>query len=178
MSKFDIVAISTPKRADGKLVYANGEEKLLKYGITEVTKETYRSDNEAVSIILPSSVVSIGDGAFEGFENLKSIILPESVTEIGSSAFSNCMSLESIEIPREVLLIGKCAFCSCRSLESVKIPFGIEMIERDAFNNCENLRNIYYDGTKKDWQAIFISKIGNGKICGKKAEIAKIHYKN
>ena len=43
--------------------------------------------------IIPHSVTSIGDGAFDGRTSLTSIVLPNSVTSIGEHAFTNCSSL-------------------------------------------------------------------------------------
>ena len=42
------------------------------------------------TVILPNSVVKIGDWAFSGCRNLNSIIIPDSVVEIGDFAFEHC----------------------------------------------------------------------------------------
>ena len=42
------------------------------------------------SVILPSTLTTIGEGAFCGCSNLTEIIIPENVTSIGASAFLNC----------------------------------------------------------------------------------------
>ena len=46
--------------------------------------------------VIPSSVTSIGDGAFSGFFSLTNISIPSSVTSIGNSAFSSCPRLTSV----------------------------------------------------------------------------------
>ena len=51
-----------------------------------------------VNIIIPDSVTTIGDYAFEG-SALESITIPDSVTSIGMGAFQNCTNLTSITIP-------------------------------------------------------------------------------
>lgn len=50
-------------------------------------------------IVLPASVISIGNGAFKGCFSFQSIVLPDSVTSIGDNAFGGCTSLQSISIP-------------------------------------------------------------------------------
>ena len=48
--------------------------------------------------VVPNSVTSIGDAAFDGCNGLTSINIPNSVTSIGNSAFYYCSGLTSIDI--------------------------------------------------------------------------------
>uniref|UniRef100_UPI004028F31B leucine-rich repeat domain-containing protein n=1 Tax=Prevotella sp. TaxID=59823 RepID=UPI004028F31B len=54
--------------------------------------------------------------------SLISINIPNSVTTIGNGAFSRCSSLISINIPNSVTTIGRGAFSRCNSLTSITIP--------------------------------------------------------
>lgn len=51
-------------------------------------------------IILPSTLIEIGEDAFEGCLNLKNIKIPDSVTIIGDNAFRNCDSLDESTIEK------------------------------------------------------------------------------
>ena len=48
--------------------------------------------------VIPNTVTSIGDNAFDGCEELKEITIPASVTSIGNYAFYGCSALESISV--------------------------------------------------------------------------------
>ena len=91
--------------------------------------------------MIPDSVTSIGDGAFESC-GLTSVIIGESVTSIGDSAFAYCYSLPSVSMPNSVTNIGAGAFCQCYSLASVTIPNGVTSIAGDAFYDCTSLTNV------------------------------------
>ena len=92
--------------------------------------------------IIPQSVTSIGDFAFNECENLTSIIIPNSVTSIGTAAFQKCISLSSVEIPNNVFSIGSSAFNICSSLQSVTLPASLKYISNGAFSYCNNLTSI------------------------------------
>ena len=94
------------------------------------------------SITIPSSITSIGDYAFRNCRSLTSITIPNSVTSIGGYAFSGCRSLTSITIPNSVTSIEDFAFCGCSSLTSITIPNSVTSIEFSAFFNCSSLTSI------------------------------------
>lgn len=54
---------------------------------------------------IPEGVVAIDDMA--GCMYLESVVLPSSVTVIGEGAFSNCASLVSVTIPGSVKAVGR-----------------------------------------------------------------------
>ena len=92
------------------------------------------------SLVIPNGVTSIGDRAFECCSSLSSLIIPNSVTSIGNSAFRYCLSLSSLIIPNSVTSIGDGAFYGCSSLSSLVIPVSVTYIGHHAFANC-NLSN-------------------------------------
>ena len=90
-----------------------------------------------------------------------SFIIPGSVTSIGSYAFSNCSSLTSVVILDSVTSIGEGAFRDCNSLTSVVIPDSVTSIGDQAFRDCNSLTRVYYKGSARDWNNIYIGDGGS-----------------
>ena len=121
----------------------------LNDGTVEITKfvSSSSTDIELPSVIDGKSVTSIGDSAFNAYsieacKNLTSIIIPNSVTSIGNWAFEDCTSLTSVTIPDSVTSIGYWVFDNCVSLTNITIPSNITSIEAATFKGCSSLTNI------------------------------------
>lgn len=98
------------------------------YGLTKLT-----------TVVLPSTVSSIGKNAFRGCIRLTSLSLPN-VTEIGDKAFVGCSSLENIDLPMATVLGGS-AFSNCVKLQSIEIPAVTEIYE-SCFYRCYALNEV------------------------------------
>ncbi len=70
-------------------------------------------------------------------------IIPNSVTTIGNSAFDGCETLTSVVIPNSVTNINDCAFNGCSGLTSINIPNSVTNICSGAFGNCSGLTDVY-----------------------------------
>lgn len=73
--------------------------------------------------IIPNSVGSISEEAFESCSNLTSVTIPNSVKKICSDAFALCTGLTSITIPASVTDIdGENPFYGCDGLKEILAP--------------------------------------------------------
>jgi hypothetical protein len=98
--------------------------------------------NGITNIVIPSSVTSIRDYAFYLCEGLTSVSIPSSVKSIESYAFGSCHSLTSVNIPSTVTSIGSNAFSDCKVLTSIIIPSSVTSIGSGAFGSCSGLTSI------------------------------------
>ena len=140
-------------------------------GVTSIGAGAFGHCENLISIELPDSVISIGVGAFEYCENLTSIEIPNSVTSIGAGTFEHCENLTSIKIPNGIKNIGDYAFENCLNLIRIEIPNSVTKINERAFRKCTDLTDVYYNGTKKQWNEINIGNYNDD------LKNATIHYK-
>ncbi len=150
-------------------------------GITEIDIPTTVSEipdycfgeTKLTTITIPSTVKSVGFGAFFGCTDLTSanieadlneipplmfyicsslqtVNLPESITSIGNDVFVNCpLKFENnkLVIPSKVESIGERAFSDCKSITSIELPEGLKEIKPTAFGNIENISEIVLPST-------------------------------
>lgn len=69
--------------------------------------------------VIPDSIMTIGDYAFEGHTELTSINIPNSVKNIGNYVFNGCTKLTDVRIGMSVENIGNYAFDNCLWLKNV-----------------------------------------------------------
>ena len=108
------------------------------------------------SMVIPQNVTKIGITAFLGCSGLTSVTIPEGVTIIDEVVFHGCSSLTSVTIPRSVTKIAWGAFQSCSSLTNITIPQNVTEIGMGAFYDCDSLKDVYYAGSKAQWDKIQI----------------------
>lgn len=84
-------------------------------------------------IIIPSEyrgipVTTIQSNAFSELDYLEEVVVPATVVEIGEKAFSSCRNRKSITMSEGLQKIGNEAFYSCTSLLSLEIPATVTQI--------------------------------------------------
>lgn len=141
-------------------------------GIKVIGDYAFAERSSIEKIILPEGITELGDSAFYGCRSLKEITLPDSLRKIGDCAFESCLDLAFLHIPEGVKTICRAAFF-CSGLTEIDIPSSVSMIMSSAFGNEKKYKTsmlkVHYNGTKEEWDRIFISKDGNEAL--RKSEI-------
>ena len=107
------------------------------------------------SVIMPSSINTIGIDAFNGCKNLTSIIIPPLVTKIERGVFLGCNGLTSVNIPALVSSLESSAFLSS-ALSSISVDIN------NPFYSSED--GVLYDKNKTTIIRSPSTKVGEFKI--------------
>lgn len=113
---------------------------------------------DLTSVTIGNGVKSIGEGAFNYCEALTSVTIPDSVVSMGENVFGLCSNLTSVTIGSNVESISASTFRRCSNLTRVDIPKSVTSIGRSAFLGCDSLNDIYYNGSEAEWAAVNIGE--------------------
>lgn len=116
-------------------------DKGIEYKVTGIMSEAFK-DKSFEECVLPESITTIGEGAFENCKNLKSITIPSKVERIENKTFSKCTSLENVNLSQNIYWIGDQAFSFCSKLQGLEFPDKIYTIGMHAFYNCASLDKV------------------------------------
>ncbi len=89
-------------------------------------------------------ITGIGAGAFLRQSTLTRVILPDSIVTIGDSAFASCFSLVNLNFPTNLASMGATVFNGCL-LTNVALPRSMTNIAPAAFVGCTTLEQITVD---------------------------------
>ena len=106
---------------------------------------------EDTTLGLPSSLQTIGKGAFAFVNHHKKLNIPSQVTSIGDYAFMCDYYMEELTFSPgdKKLTIGVAAFAGDNHMKSVDLSNRVAQIDRCAFAGCEMLEEAYF-GDKID----------------------------
>jgi hypothetical protein len=79
-------------------------------------------------------------------EYIKGIILPDTLVHLGNGALLYCRFLTSVTIPAGMKVIGATVFFCCERLQSITIPAGVTYIRNYAFY-YSGLTSVIFEGS-------------------------------
>ena len=137
-------------------------------GVKSISAYAFSYARNLTNVIIPDSVSDIGEHAFHNCY-ITNLVLPSNLKKINMFAFHQCGRLNEITIPDGVTEIGYWAFNECYNLTQITLPKSIQEIGSWAFGN---LKDVFYKGTKNEWNNINISNRNNWDLLSG----ATIHY--
>ncbi len=120
-----------------------------------------RYNGNDIHVVIPDSVVKIGEKAFDNCPGIRSVIFPHNVTEIAPYAFRGCQSLEDIKLSNTLVEIGRYSFQGCCALKQISLPETVKTIGGYAFEDCTSLEvinipdSVQHDGSYGDMRGVF-----------------------
>ena len=106
-----------------------------------IAKEAFQNNSDLISISLPESLKTLGEGTFCGCPNLRQIDLSAAmqVTELPPLFASYCTSLAGVIFhPNHHPNVGDYAFQGCKQLDEIKLSSNVGI---SAFSGCTGLKN-------------------------------------
>jgi hypothetical protein len=145
------------------------EEVYIEEGRTTINDSMFRGCSSLNIVEIPEGVTTIEYRAFGFCDNLTRVLLPESLESIQSGAFI-ASGICDISIPEGVTSIEYATFRSCDRLSWVDIPTSVTSIDESAFDNCSGLEDVFYLGSRKQWDEITIYNGWEDKVSEKTIE--------
>lgn len=146
----DAATSASDFKIDGNMLvsYSGTEKEVVVPDTVVVIGESAFENNDFVEkVVLPNTVEEINEYAFWGCDNLKTVSLGKKIKQVGDYAFANCVGLEIMTIPSSVLYIGLGSFVNCVNLEKITIPYNTIGIHETAFDGCPKLKIDAVEGT-------------------------------
>ena len=109
--------------------------------LLSIGNEAFRGCNNLSSITLGEGIKSIGVYAFYGCSKLTEVTIPNKTTSLGEYCFSGNSLLANIDLGNGLKTIGQYCFSGC-SMPEISIPASVTSIGNYTFNNCSNLADV------------------------------------
>ncbi|MCD8145461.1 MAG: leucine-rich repeat domain-containing protein [Oscillospiraceae bacterium] len=102
--------------------YSGSGTCIMRDGTTLIAGGAFAWDDGALTaIVLPDSLLYIGERAFEDCAGLTEIMIPASVRVIGESAFNYCIGLTAITLEGSDFTTGAFTFYGCRNVTTLTV---------------------------------------------------------
>lgn len=115
-------------------VLGNPEYLEVKDGVKAICDDACQGLVYLRDVVLPASVVDLGEGAFASCRKLFKVTMP-GVEFIGKECFALCESLKEIILPETLGKIWEGAFAGCKALEEINIPSHMNIVDMSAFRS-------------------------------------------
>lgn len=116
------------------------------YNKDKTTLVLYPKNREG-EFVVPDTVTTIADYAFDNSPNITKVTIGENVKSVGTGAFRNCKSLETVIFEDSDTVqktIGDYAFNNCPVLSTVVFGNAVKSIKNEAFTVCKSIESLEF----------------------------------
>ena len=143
----ELPLISTP--SGNSIIYfftaldGKNTEVVIPEGTLYIEASAFKNQVYLTKVTIPSSVLEIGQGAFQNCFSLKEVKFEgtSALQSIGNGAFNSCTSLTTINLPAGASY-GKYLFANCSSLKEISLPAGVKSLPNYMFSDCVSLTTV------------------------------------
>ncbi|MBR1528591.1 MAG: leucine-rich repeat protein [Oscillospiraceae bacterium] len=122
--------------------------------VTAIGTKSFYNASALENITFSNSLKTIGESAFSRCVSLTEIVLPKSLTSFEAHIFDSCAYLQSVTIQEGVTSIPYSSFAYCTLLQEISLPLSISYISWDSTFKETNITDVYYAGSKAQWNTI------------------------
>lgn len=129
--------------------------------------------------------LTLGYNVFDYCNNIKKFIVGKDVENYSTDAngilynkdktglikYTAGADRSTYTVNSNTVFIEEHAFEDAENLKSIVIPSGLMSVNSAAFIDCDNLTDVYFLGTKSEWNEVYIDDYGNDAL-----GTAKIHF--
>ena len=119
--------------SEGDMLLNKAKTTLISYAVSKMT------------YVIPETVTTIGEAAFQGCPNLTEITIPDTVQIIEAYAFAECADLTTVALPQSLTILNHRVF-GFTGLTEITIPDSVEEIDIRAFEGCGKLEKVVFAG--------------------------------
>ncbi|MCR5617292.1 MAG: DUF4214 domain-containing protein, partial [Clostridiales bacterium] len=96
---------------------------------------------------------------FTDKDKIEKAVFDEGIKTIASPCLKDSKNLKEVTLPSTIETIEYLSFSNCDSLQKIDMPKSVKTIYDNAFTGNAKFTDIYYEGTKAEWEKIDIDSI-------------------
>jgi len=158
---FTVAKILSNEYKDGKGIIT------LDRVLTQLQAKSFMDCTTLKTIVIPATVVKIGNNSFQNCTALEEITLPPDLTELAVNLLNGC-ALKALTIPSKVEKIGNKALANNKSLKTLDIPESVLLLDTNAFlydSALESIRVRRYSPDDTDYPITSMNGAGVVQGC-------------
>ena len=138
--------------------------------VTRIGENAFAHSLKLKKVTMGNGVISLGNWSFSDCTALEDVYIKDLAAwckiEFGNDLanplfwadnfYVKGSAVKKLVIPDGVTRIGRYAFVNCKQLTSVELPDSLKNIDSNAFMLYESIANVYFNGSKEQWDSITI----------------------